>query len=128
MATQHSTLKARPGRNPPSKSQAQATRPSVPPAGPPVDREVLRAGLKSHIRTLRDAMCVAITCCNALRDPAGDADLEIATVLRLYCGNRLYRGIQETGVLLALFDGKKGVHREADEITSLADPDGTPEQ
>ncbi len=71
---------------------------------------------------------VAITCCAALHDPAGNADAEIATVLRLYCGNRLYRGIRETRVLLALSDGKKGVHREADEITSLADPDGTPEQ
>ena len=128
MAAVHPTLKARSGRNRSSTSRAKHRKSGPRSATPPIDREVLRAGLKSHIRTLRDAMCVAITCCAALRNLAGDADLEISTVLRLYCGNRLYRGIQETGVLLALFDGKKGVDREADEITSLADPDGTPEQ
>jgi hypothetical protein len=42
----------------------------------------------------------------------------------VYCSNRLYRAIQETGVLLALLDGKKDIDLESDEITSLADPEG----
>ena len=67
MAAHHSTLKARSGRSLSSKSRIRATRPKFPPANPPIDREAVRAGLKSHIRTLRDAMCVAITCCNALQ-------------------------------------------------------------
>lgn len=36
--------------------------------------------------------------------------------------SRLYRAIQETGVLLALLDGKTDVDTESDEVMSLADP------
>jgi hypothetical protein len=125
MAAHHSTSKVRSGRNPSPKPHAAGTKSQRRSATSPLDRPAFRAGLTNHIRTLREAMCVAITCCHALCNQAAEDDLEIATVLRLYCGNRLYRGIQETGVLLALFDGKTGIDRESDEITSLADPDGT---
>ena len=52
-----------------------------------------------------------------------DGEAQVAMVLRAYCSNRLYRAIQETGVLLALLDGKTDVDPESDEVTSLADPD-----
>jgi len=125
MAAAHSTLKSRSGRNRPSKSRTKATRPNVPPAIPPLDRRAFRAGLLTHIRTVRDAMYVVIVCCEASRMQNADHDAEISTVLRLYGGNKLSKAIQEAGVLLALFDGKTDIDPESDEIGRLADPDGS---
>jgi hypothetical protein len=122
MATAQFTRKARSGRHRVPKSPAKAT-PSRRSAPPPIDRQALRDGLKSHVRTVRDAMFVAITCGDALCHQNADGEVQVAMVLRAYCSNRLYRAIQETGVLLALLDGKTDVDPESDEVTSLADPD-----
>jgi hypothetical protein len=82
-----------------------------------------RAGLVTHIRTVRDAMYVVIVCCEASRMQNADMDAEISTVLRLYGGNKLSKAIQEAGVLLALFDGKTNIDPESDDIGRLSDPD-----
>ena len=116
MATAHFTRKVRSDRNRTSKSGPAGA--NSPPATPPIDRKALRDGLKDHANTLRNAMHVAITCCKTLRG----SEEEMETVLRLYCGNKLYRAIQETGVLLALLDGKTGLDPESEEIMSLTDP------
>jgi hypothetical protein len=84
---------------------------------------VLRDGLKSHLRTVRDAMFVAMTCGDAMCHQNATGQVEVAIVLRLYCSGRLYRAIQETGVLLALLDSRKNVDLESEEIASLSDPD-----
>ena len=119
MATAQFTRKVRSGRHRVPQSPAKATQ-SRP---PPIDRQALREGLKSHVRTVRDAMFVAMTCGDALCHQNADGEVQVAMVLRAYCSNRLYRAIQETGVLLALLDGKTDVDPESDEVTSLADPD-----
>jgi hypothetical protein len=115
MATAHFTRKARSGRNRTSKSRPRGAK--SPSAVPPVDLKALRDGLKDHANTLRNAMYVAITCCKALRD----SEEEMETVLRLYCDSKLYRAIRETGVLLALLDGKTGLDPESDEIMRLTE-------
>ena len=117
MATAHFTRKGRPGRNPTSKSRPRGAKSSRS-ARPPIDRKALRDGLKDHMNTLRNAMYVVITCCKALRG----SEEEMETVLRLYCDSKLFRAIQETGVLLALLDGKTGLDPESEEIMSLTDP------
>ena len=123
MATAHFTRKVRSGRDRTSKSRPAGAK--SPPVTPPIDRKALRDGLKEHANTLRNAMYVAITCCAAL----SGSEEELTAVLRLYCGNKLYRAIQETGVLLALLDGKTGLDPESDEIMRLTDsysvPSGT---
>ena len=124
MAAAHSTLKARAGRNRSLKFRARGAQ-SRRSATPPIDREAFRGALVTHIGTLRNVLCGVITCCNALRYQAADADLEIATVLRVYCGGKLYAATQEAGVLLAQL-GKTSVDSENDEITGLADPGGAP--
>jgi hypothetical protein len=116
MATAHFTRKVRSDRNRTSKSRPAGAK--SPPATPPIDRKALRDGLKEHANTLRNAMYVAITCCKAL----SDSEEEIEAILRLYCGNKLYRAIRETGVLLALLDGKTGLDPESEEIMRLTDP------
>lgn len=123
MAVAHSTLKARSGRNRPSKPQARGAKPR--PATPPIDRQAFRAGLLTHIRTVREAMYVVIVCSEASRMQNADTDAEISTVLRLYGSHKLSKAIQEAGVLLALFDGKTDIDPESDDIGRLADPDGT---
>jgi hypothetical protein len=120
MATAQFTRKVRSGRHRDPKSPAKAIQ-SRRAAPPPIDRQALRDGLKSHARTVRDAMFVAITCGDALCHQNADGEVQVATVLRLYCSNRLYRAIQEAGVLLPLLDGRTDVDPESDEVTSLAD-------
>jgi hypothetical protein len=44
------------------------------------------------------------------------------TPLRLYGSNRLWKAVQEAGVLLALFDGKTDIDPEGEEIGRLTDP------
>ena len=123
MAATHSTLKARSGRNRVSISGARSTKPRRQSATPPLDRQAFRAGLVTHIRTVRNAMYVVIVCCEASRMQNADMDAEISTVLRLYGGNKLSKAIQEAGVLLALFDGKTNIDPESDDIGRLSDPD-----
>jgi hypothetical protein len=120
MAAAHSTLKAGSGRNRPSKPQVRGAKPHL---SPPIDRQAFRAGLVTHIRTVREAMYVVIVCSAASRQQNADMDAEIATVLELYGGNRLSKAIQEAGVLLALFDGKTDIDPESDDIGRLADPE-----
>lgn len=115
MAAAHSTSKVRPHRNRASKFTPRKTR-------PPLNRQALRDGLKAHVRTIRDAMFVAITCGSALRHGDSDNDQEVAYVLRVYCSNKLFGAIQETGLLLALLDGRTDVDPESDEIGCLANP------
>jgi hypothetical protein len=67
-------------------------------------------------------MYVVIVCCAASREQNGDIDTEISSVLRLYGSNRLWKAVQEAGVLLALFDGKTDIDPEGEEIGRLADP------
>jgi hypothetical protein len=119
MATVHPTLKARPGRNRSSTSRAKHRKSSPRSATPPIDREALRDGLKSHIRTVRHAMYVVIVCCEASRMQNADHDTEISTTLRLYGGNKLYKAIEEAGVLLALLDGKTDIDSESEEFARL---------
>jgi hypothetical protein len=123
MAALHSTLKARSDRNRPPPPRTKATKSTPRPATPPLDREAFRAGLLTHIRTVREAMYVVIVCGAASRQQNADMDAEIATVLELYGSNRLSKAIQEAGVLLALFDGKTDIDPESDDIGRLADPD-----
>jgi hypothetical protein len=123
MATVHSTLKVRSGRNRPSTSRAKHGKSSPCSATPPIDREAFRADLLKHIRTVRDAMYVVIVCCEASRMQNADHDGEISTVLQLYGGNKLSKAVQEAGVLLAQFDGRTDIDPESDEIGRLADPD-----
>ena len=115
MAAAHSTSKVRPHRNHASRSTSRKRR-------PPLDRQALRDGLKAHVRTVRDAMFVAIICGNALRDDTAGVDQEVAYILRVYCSNKLFGAIQETGLLLALLEGRTKVDPESDEITSMSDP------
>ena len=124
MATAQFTSKVRPHRNRPSKSRTRSARSRPRTTPSPLDRPAFRAGLVTHIGTVQEALCVAITCCNALRYQAADADLEIATVLRVCCSGKLYGAIQEAGVLLALLDGKAGVDPQSDDITSRVDSGG----
>jgi hypothetical protein len=122
MAAAHRTLKARPGRNRSSTSSTKH-RQSRPRSGaPPIDREALRDGLKSHIRTMRNAMYVVIVCCEASRMQNADHDTEISTTLRLYGGNKLYKAIEEAGVLLAMLDGKTDIDIESEEFARLVSP------
>ena len=121
MATTHSTAKRRRGRNHISNSRPRHTQSPRRPALPLIDRQALREGLNNHVRTVREAMFVAITCCDAMCHHNAGAETEVATVLRLYCGNQLYRAVQETGLLLALLEGETRVDPESDEITALAD-------
>jgi hypothetical protein len=123
MAAAHSTSKSRSGRNRAGRYRIRTSerRRSAKSA---IDQQALRESLESHARTLRNAMFVAITCCDAMCQQNADGEVEVATVLRVYCGNTLYRAIQETGMLLALLDGKSDVDPESEEITSLADPEG----
>jgi hypothetical protein len=121
MATAHSTSKGPSGHNHPT-TRARKGRPPPHPDAPPLDREAFRDGLTKHARTVRDAMFVAMTCGDAMRHQNADGEEEVATVLGLYCSNQLYRALQETGMLLALLDGKTNVDPESEEVTSLADP------
>ena len=123
MAAAYSTLKAGSGRNRLSKLQVRGAKRRPRLVTPPLDREAFRAGLLTHIRTVREAMYVVIVCGAASRQQNADMDAEISTVLRLYGGNRLSKAIQEAGVLLALFDGKTDIDPESDDIGRLADPD-----
>ncbi len=126
MATAHSTWKAGSSRNRASKPQARGAKRRPRLAIAPLDREAFRAGLLTHIRTVREAMYVVIVCGAASRQQNADMDAEISTVLQLYGGNRLSKAIQEAGVLLALFDGKTDIDPESDDIGRLADPDHLP--
>jgi hypothetical protein len=119
MATVHPTLKARPGRNRSSSSRAKHRKSGPRSAATLIDREALRDGLKSHIRTVRHAMYVVIVCCEASRMQNADHDTEISTTLRLYGGNKLYKAIEEAGVLLALLDGKPDIDTESEEFARL---------
>jgi hypothetical protein len=97
MATVHPTLKARPGRNRSSTSRAKHRKSAPRSATQPIDRKAFRDGLKSHIRTVRDAMYVVIVCCEASLMQNSTHDIEIATTLRQYGGNKLWKAIEEAG-------------------------------
>jgi hypothetical protein len=127
MAALDSTSKARKGRNRASRGCAGRSKPRGP-IFPPVERSVFREGLIKHIGTVRDAMYVVIVCCAACREQNADMDMEIASVLRLYGGNKLSKAVQEAGMLLALFDGKRDINPESDEISRLADPPNSDNQ
>lgn len=122
MATVHPTLKSQPARNRSSTSRGKHRKSGFCPATPPIDREALRNGLKSHIHTVRNAMYVVIVCCEASRMQNADHDTEISTTLRLYAGNKLWKAIKEVGVLLALLDGKPDIDTESEEFARLVSP------
>ena len=121
MAALNSTSKSRAGRNRASRGRSGRSKPRIPPV-PSIDRSAFREGLIKHIGTIRDAMYVVIVCCAASREQNGDIDTEISSVLRVYGSNRLWKAVQEAGVLLALFDGKTDIDPEGEEIGRLADP------
>jgi hypothetical protein len=123
MATVHPTLKARPGRDRSSTLKPKHRKSSPCSATPPIDREAFRAGLVTHIRTVREAMYVVIVCGAASRLQNADMDSQIATTLRLYGSNKLSKAIDEAGVLLALLDGKTGIDPESEEFARLVSPD-----
>jgi hypothetical protein len=91
-------------------------------ATPPIDREAFRAGLVTHIRTVREAMYVVIVCGAASRLQNADMDSQIATTLRLYGSTKLSKAIDEAGVLLALLDGKS-TDPESEEFARLVSAD-----
>ena len=128
MATVHPTLKARPGRNRSSTLKPKHRKSSPSSATPPIDRKAFRDGLKSHIRTMRHAMYVVIVCCEASRMQNADHDTEISTTLRLYAGNKLWKAIEEVGVLLALLDGKPDIDMDSEEFARLVSPDDAYQQ
>jgi hypothetical protein len=123
MATVHPTLKARPGRNRSPTSRAKHRKSSPRSATPPIDRKAFRDGLVSHIRTVRHAMYVVIVCCEASLMQNSTHDIEIATTLRLYGGNKLWKAVEEAGVLLALLDGKPDIDTESEEFARLVSAD-----
>jgi hypothetical protein len=120
MATVHPTLKARPGRNRSSTSRAKDRKSRPRSATPPIDWKAFRDGLVNHIRTVRHAMYVVIVCCEASQMQNSTHDIEIATTLRLYGGNKLWKAIEEAGVLLAQLDGKPDIDTESEEFARLA--------
>jgi hypothetical protein len=122
MATVHPTLKARPGRHRPSTLRSKHRKAAPCSATPPIDREAFRDGLVSHIRTMRHAMYVVIVCCEASLMQNADHDNAISTTLRLYGGNKLWKAIEEAGVLLALLDGKTDIDPESEEFARLVSP------
>jgi hypothetical protein len=122
MATVHRTLKARPARNRSSTSRAKHRKSGLRSATTPIDRKAFRDGLVSHIRPVRDAMYVVIVCCEASLMQNSTHDIEIATTLRLYGGNKLWKAIEEAGVLLALLDGKTDIDTESEEFARLVSP------
>jgi hypothetical protein len=123
MATVHPTLKARPGRNRSSTLKPKHRKSAPRSATPPIDRKAFRDGLVSHIRTVRDAMYVVIVCCEASLMQNSTHDIEIATTLRQYGGNKLWKAIEEAGLLLALLDGKPDIDTESEEFARLVSAD-----
>jgi len=104
----------------------RAVRRSVSTARPPgleqpVDVEVLRERLTETLTTLARAMEVAYTCGGALNDQDAGDDSQIANVLRLYCGNKIYRAMQQAGQIVLFLDGKGWLDRESDEVGRLID-------
>jgi hypothetical protein len=87
----------------------------------PVETSHRSAGVSphSHIRTVRHAMYVVIVCCEAERSGNADHDTEISTTLRLYASTKLWKAINEVGVLLALLDGKTDIDPESEEFDRL---------
>jgi hypothetical protein len=77
----------------------------------------------SYIRTVRDAMCVVIVCCEASLMQNSTHDIEIAATLRLCGGNKLHKTIEETGTLLALVDSKTDIDPESQEFARLVSAD-----
>ena len=123
MAIVHPTLKARPGRNRSPTFRAKHRKSAARSTTPPIDRKAFRDGLVSHIRTVRDAMYVVIVCCEASRSQNADHDTEISTTLRLYASTKLWKAINEVGVLLALLDGKTDIDPESEEFDRLVSAD-----
>ena len=66
-------------------------------------------------------MDVACTCEGALSHQDGDGDNQIAKVLRLYCGNKIYGAMQQAGQIVLFLDGKGWLDRESVEVRRLID-------
>jgi hypothetical protein len=74
----------------------------------------------SHIGVLRGATDVAYTCEAAIRHQNADGDRQIANVMRLYCGNKLYAAMTDVGALVLLLDGKIVLDlEESEEIAEI---------
>ena len=68
-------------------------------------------------------MYVVIVCCEASLMQNSTHDIEIATTLRQYRGNKLWKAIEEAGMLLALLDGKTDIDPESEEFARLVSAD-----
>ena len=67
-------------------------------------------------------MYVVTVSSDALRHTSADNGGEVASVLRLYAGDRLYEAAREAAVLAAIFDGKTAIDPEGEEIGRMIDP------
>jgi hypothetical protein len=107
-------------------SRRRAVRRSVstarpPGLGQPVDVEVLRERLKETLTTLARAMDVAYACEGALSHQDAGGDYQIAKVLRLYCGDKIYGAMQQAGQIVLFLDGKGWLDRESVEVGRVID-------
>ncbi len=104
-------------------AKARTSGPGIASLGSSLDREAYRDRLAGLVRSVRSAMYVVTVCCDALTNELSENRLEVAGVLRVYAGDKLYGALQEAAVLLALFDGKTDVDPEGDEIGRIIDPE-----
>jgi hypothetical protein len=123
MAAKYPMTRGSAGRNRPAKGRPASTRPSGGSSAVSFDREAFRQRLAGLIGTVRNAMYVVTVCSDALRSEASDNGREVATILRVYAGDKLFGSVREAAVLLALFDGKTDVDPEGDEIGRMTDPE-----